>query len=704
MLLLLLGALALVSQIVLLRELSVAFYGIELVYLLAIASWLAGTTAGAMVAPRSLRATRRRLAWLLTAVALALPVLVAMVRASRIALGGVPGAYLPFDRQLLTLAAAMLPPSILLGLAFRWAASLGASAGRSLAAAYGLESLGSVLGGFAATLAVHSGAQTFTLALAAAGAVPAAVLASAGGRRRLAAVGVLALTGLAVWRAPAADLAMTAWSHPSVAASRDSPYSRITVTSAGSQVSIFQDDVLAFESETSGSEELGHLVALQHPAPRRALLIGGSVERIDRQLARHGFDRVDVVEIDATLVEVGRRFLGAGGPVIVADPREYVRGPGQYDVIVLAGNGPTSGQSNRLYTAEFFADCARRLSADGVLGLRLPLAENVVTPQLALRTASVVRALRSALPFVDVLPGSNAVVVASRAKLPGDPATLADRARARRLDARLVTPAYIAYVYQNDRRADLAARIEASAARPNRDGRPVCYQYAAWLWLTRFFPALVRVDVAAAAEPGSWPLALRWGGPLAIVGLLLLARRRNASRTAALAFAAGLAGMVLETVVLLDYQAKVGALFEQLGLLMMAFMLGLSAGAWGVGRATGGAGGAARVRPVTVSLLVGAGVVSAGTASLADGSAGPDLAGAAALLFVVGGLVAGLFACAGARTEAGDERAIGRLYGADVAGGCVGSLLASLVLVPFLGLAPAAWVVVGVAVLALLAA
>ena len=47
MLLFLVGLLAILFQIVLLRELNVAFYGVELVYALALAAWMAGGAAGA---------------------------------------------------------------------------------------------------------------------------------------------------------------------------------------------------------------------------------------------------------------------------------------------------------------------------------------------------------------------------------------------------------------------------------------------------------------------------------------------------------------------------------------------------------------------------------------------------------------------------------------------------------------------------------
>ena len=102
----LVGLLALLCQVVLLRELNVAFYGVELVYAVALAAWMAGGAAGAAFLPRRFRATPGRLNGLLAATAVSLPAEVAVIRVSRLALGGVAGAYLPFEQQLLVLAAA----------------------------------------------------------------------------------------------------------------------------------------------------------------------------------------------------------------------------------------------------------------------------------------------------------------------------------------------------------------------------------------------------------------------------------------------------------------------------------------------------------------------------------------------------------------------------------------------------------------------
>ena len=80
--LLALGALSLLAQVVLLRELSVALYGSELLYVLALGTWLlwtaSGATLGRIVAPRP-----RLLPWLFLGLAVLLPGLVALLRGTR---------------------------------------------------------------------------------------------------------------------------------------------------------------------------------------------------------------------------------------------------------------------------------------------------------------------------------------------------------------------------------------------------------------------------------------------------------------------------------------------------------------------------------------------------------------------------------------------------------------------------------------------
>jgi len=199
------------------------------------------------------------------------------------------------------------------------------------------------------------------------------------------------------------------------------------------------------------------------------------------------------------------------------------------------------------------------------------------------------------------------------------------------------------------------------------------------LWLSRFFPRLGPAGLpdwgarGLARSPGTW-VAL--AGALA---LLVLARRRLATRRAVMAGLAGCAGMLVECALLLEYETRSGVLYRDLGLLMTAFMAGLAVGAAAVGRA----GGSARSRGLTIGAFVALALAAA--AWLGTGSPG-GIAATALLLFGCGFLVGAVVAHAALLRRAEQVRVVSPVYAADLLGGCVGSLLAALVLIPFLGL------------------
>ena len=106
--------------------------------------------------------------------------------------------------------------------------------------------------------------------------------------------------------------------------------------------------------------------------------------------------------------------------LITADPRRFLKKSGPaYELILIGMPEPSSGQANRFYTQEFFRECVARLTPDGVIGLRLPTAENLWTPQWIRRTASIHSALASVFPEVLVLPGTTPSSRPPAAPFPG---------------------------------------------------------------------------------------------------------------------------------------------------------------------------------------------------------------------------------------------------------------------------------------------
>lgn len=708
--LLVLGALALLGQVVLLRECGVAAYGSELVLVLGLGAWLAGTAAGALASRTTRAAGERAVSAALLALGVAIPLGVVLARGSRRLFGGVTGADLPFGLQLATLGLCLLPAAFLAGLLFPWMARRFAAGGHGSAArAYALESVGGIAGGLLATALPALGVQNGAMALVCAGAACAAAwVPDRRWSRIAAAAGVVVALALLAF-SPALDRAMTRWNHPDLLATRDTPYGRVTVTGALGQVAVFESDALAYESQGTAAEEFVQLAAAQRDTVRRVLVLGGAAQGLVPQALRLGRVTVDDVELDRGMLALVAPRLPAAERaaladprvrVVFADPRRFLARPGRYDLVLSGLPEPGSGRTNRCYTREFFAACAARLAPGGVLALRLRGAENRWTPALTRRSTAVHRALREVFPAVVVLPGTTNLFLASRAPLPAGPEGPAARLAARLPGARIATPAYARYLYTNDRFAETARRLERDPARANRDARPACYQATMVLWLSRHFPRLAALELpeVGAADLVRAPVA--WAGLVALLAGFALARRRDVLRRALYAGVAGFAGMLLEDVLLLHYQAHSGVLYQDLGLLLTAFMGGLALGAWGLERL--GARDPGRLVPLALAALAVAIALLAGLDAAPSGATG--LPFTALLLAAAGALVGAAYARAVLRGAPDAGAVTGPVYAADLAGGCLGALLAGLVAIPMLGLPATAALAAAAALAALVLA
>jgi len=716
LLLLIAGFVSILGQVVLLRELNVAFYGVELIYVLAMGVWLLWTAAGAVIGRRRSTPSRTLVGWLVVLLAVLLPLDVAGIRWLREASGGIPGTYLPFGRQLIAVLLVLCPIGITLGLLFQKAAKLFIAERKTLALAYAIESAGGLLGGLAATLLLKYGVQNLAIALfcglSSVGAI-LAFLSRERGSLRLVTIIVSVLLVVALVFSSPVDRYLTRLNHPDLLDTEDSPYGRITITRRADQFVVFENDALAFETQGVAAEELVHLAALHGHNPRRVLVLGGGLGGILAEILKYSPEKVDYVELNPTLLALARKNLPPtrleplSADVVeihIADPRDFVRGAGRYDLILVGMSDPTSGLSNRFYTREFFARCAAILRTDGVLAFRLATSENIWTRFVMYRNASVINALRDVFHDIRVFPATANVVIASQNELPRDPTIISEGLKRRGIETKLVTPPYIQYLYTNDRFFDLARRLESTPAPPNTDTRPVCYRYASMIWLSKFIPAMINWD-AGSFDTSMASHAVAYGVILLLIGIgFLLIRRRLKIRRAVLVAVAGFVGMVLESGIILHYQVTSGVLFLNVGVLLMAVMAGLALGAILILQTAAAKPGKARSigRGVGYGLLGGFAFVSAGFAGLASLGFAASLLVSSLLLFVTGLLVSGLFAYASLWRVDEQRAVVSPLYAADLLGGFAGALLGSLLLIPFVGLPETALMMLALAVAALL--
>ena len=152
-------------------------------------------------------------------------------------------------------------------------------------------------------------------------------------------------------------------------------------------------------------ENLVHPSAIAHPAPRRALVIGGGDGGSSEEILKHStIELVHMAELDPVVVEVARAQFRKVHRGAFDDPRfkltlgdglAYLRTTGiRYDLVVMDLTDPV-GPSAELYSPDTFALAKRAMTANGALTLHI--GSPVSHPQ---RVRSTLANLREVFPHV----------------------------------------------------------------------------------------------------------------------------------------------------------------------------------------------------------------------------------------------------------------------------------------------------------------
>lgn len=717
----------LVAEVLLLRELVVAFSGNELCIGIILGNWLLLEALGCLFSGRVAAGARRvpeGYALLSALFSVALLAAVFAARMLRRTWGASLGEPLSLEAVFVSSFLVLLPVSLLHGAQFTFGCRLHAVlSGRrreSAARVYVIEAAGTLAAGLAGTYLLFPYLNAFGTAATVAGLNATAclfLLPPVTGRHRFAfraaswllllASGWLLFGGLA---GRLNDLSIQAqWRGHTVVCHRHSRHGHVAVTEAEGQYTFFLDGVpslLIPVPDLVERDVFAHLPLLCHPHPERVLLIGGGAGGVIAAVLRHPSIRsIDYVELDPLFPELLKTFATRLTEAELSDPRVAVHrtdgrrllnlAPDRYDVILVGVREPSSLQANRFFTREFFSLAHGRLRDWGLLVLGLPGSLSLADIELQRLHACIHGALLDAFPYVRAFPGEGRhlfVAAASANILTVSAEDLAARLRDRAGAA--VLPWHVENRLHPGWQDGFARRLAGVDVPSNRDFRPVGVYYSARHWTV-----LSSAAVGAAFRKLDARTLRISAALLVAVALLpgLCARGRNAfaARVPFAMATTGFAGMVFGLAVIAAFQTVHGYVISWIGLLVAGYMTGSACGAWRAGRRAATPPEAARlfvrnelailVFAILLPLFVHIAVM---TARLPGGA---PLVRAIFLTasFLAGGLTAHEFPLAHvlcSPSGADTSRAAGKLYALDLFGGWFGGTIGGVVLLPLLGL------------------
>jgi spermidine synthase len=606
---------SILSQILLLREFLVSFYGNELSIGIIFACWLVWIGLGSALGNIVLKHQRK--VYRLYPVLIALTPFVTLaqvlaVKFVRVFFHTTAGEFLTM-LNLLEFSFVVLSAGCLLwGLLF----TLGA---KSLALekdelwfgvnkAYVLESLGSVAGGILFSFVFSSWLSTLQIVMLLALIALGVVLWIASSVTKLfltlffTSLIVLVAVLLPHIRLLEYKINASQWScinnQLKFVRSLDTKYQNLSLLSLENQQTVYADGRPAYTiPNTYDAELFTHSIMIHRIDAKRVLVIGGGFNGVLKEVLKYPVQEVEYVEIDPALlpfvepaatIQDRQALHDARVHIDLMDGRDFLRrSMPSFDVILMNVGEPSTASVNRFYTVEFFQQAYQALTQNGIFAFTFPSSDEYIADELKDLNASLYQTFRQVFSNTLIIPGTHAVLIGRTSTLPlvSQPDSLARRYAAAGISAEYFTKYIFVELMPADQIRSLTNTLEtAKNIRINTDNNPVTYYYDLLLWnkflqgSNLFFSFITRFWIYAAG-------AVLAG--LAMVYILSLRKKKGKQNRPALAVlisVCGMTGMALNLLFLLNFQETFGSIYEMVGAMIAANMLGLALGAQGASR------------------------------------------------------------------------------------------------------------------------
>ncbi len=342
----------------------------------------------------------------------------------------------------------------------------------------------------------------------------------------------------------------------------DSPFGIFAITEQGDQLNYYENNILVASSgDIISKEESVHLAMVQHKDPKMVLVLSGLISGIMEEVSKYEIRHVDYVDINPEIFNIAKHTLNPELyqtlNLIESDPVRFLRkNNNKYDVVLINFPKPSTIQLNRYYTKEFFQLLKENINEDAVVSLSMPSSANYLSDEVKKLLSIIFKTLNSEFKNVLILPASEDFLIASDNDLTYK---IIETIEFLNIPTEYVNSYYFDDYLLESRSKQLHQQIDHSAL-VNQDFSPVFYQSQIQLWMSHFnikywIPALV--------------ILLFSGFFFFKAGTIYKG-----------VFAAGFAGTNIEIILLLVFQVVFGYVYAVVGIFIMIFMGGLAYGAY----------------------------------------------------------------------------------------------------------------------------
>ena len=440
----------------------------------------------------------------------------------------------------------------------------------------------------------------------------------------------------------------------------ESRYGRISVHQDKEQFTLFEDGSPSFSSQNlTIAEEAIHYPLSQIDNPKNILIVsaeGGMMAQVEK----HRPESVDFVELNPDVSNVLFRFNMVrkipGLNVINQDGRAYLSHSKKlYDAVIINLSEPTTFQINRFFTDKFYAMVKDHLSPNGILSFSVKGFDNYLAEPQRQKLSSLYNTVAAHFNHILMLPGQKIFFLCSNNPVSTDiPARLA---------AKNISTSYIrGYYYGNvtlERIRRLNELIDKNTPK-NLDHSPYLMRLMFSQWFAKF-----------STSPNKF---------IAVLSLITLIYLIRITKEEFVLFSTGCFNMGSEILVIFAFQMLFGYIYLQIGLIITVFLAGLLPGAWLANRLK-------KIEKKHLILTDGILIILMAGFIFALKFWAYDLPVAFFLFFgFIVSLACGFQFPVALHLSGGDNSAASKSFSADLMGAAFGTMLTSVVLLPFLGI------------------
>ena len=603
-----LGISSIISQVIIIRELIISFYGNEFFIGWILFGWLLWVGLGSLVLPGLLVKIQNISKIFISChilVAVFLPLEIYLARLGQSFISGAPGEIPNLIPALFYTLLIIAPLCLILGLQFAIATRFWSSLAPKIdinhlvGKSYFYETIGFIIGGlifsyfliFINEFRVSSILALFNLI--AAGGILILTRNRSLALKLIFLILIVCFSGIFVFSENInVQTNQLRFPNQKLVESRNSPYGNIAVTKTKEQYNFYESGLLlGTDKEEIFNEYLVHFPFLYHSNPKNILLIGTGFNGALGEILKYQPNKIYHLEIDPQLLATVKKYISSEArqsledkkvQTINIDARFFLKNTTEkFDVVLINLPDPSTALINRFYSREFLKEIRVHLNPQGVLALHLSSSPNYLNPELENLQASLYKTIKEIFTYLVILPeDTNFFIASSQNILDYNPQPLIQRLKERNIKTNFVTEPYIKYRLTNDRvQAVLNSLRINKGTKINQDQRPISYYYNLIYWLGYFRSGLAKLLTIISKIQLGWIIGLSFLFAI----LMTFWRKRFFQKKNLLPVvmaAGGLSLMAAEIIIIFAFQIFYGYLYYKIALIITALFSGMAVGNW----------------------------------------------------------------------------------------------------------------------------